>query len=69
MPGAFHPGGRGYEAWKAQVVQATPKGRVGTPEDIAEVIAFLCSEEAEWICGQTIVADGGLTLTAPSPAE
>jgi len=61
--------GDGYEAWKAQVVQATPKGRVGTPEDIAKVIAFLCSEEAEWICGQTIVVDGGLTLTAPSPAE
>jgi enoyl-[acyl-carrier protein] reductase III len=62
-------GGDGYEAWKAQVIQVTPKGRVGTPEDIARVIAFLCSEEAEWICGQTIVADGGLTLTAPSPAE
>ena len=62
-------GGDGYEAWKAQVVQATPKGRVGIPGDIAKVIAFLCSEEAEWICGQTIVADGGLTPTSPSPAE
>lgn len=62
-------GGDGYETWKARVIQATPKGRVGMPEDIAKVIAFLCSEEAEWICGQTIVADGGLTLTAPSPAE
>ena len=62
-------GGDGYEGWKTRVIQATPKGRVGTPEDIAKVIAFLCSEEAEWICGQTIVADGGLTLTAPSPAE
>lgn len=62
-------GGDGYEAWKARVIQATPKGRVGTPEDIAKVIVFLCSEEADWICGQTIVADGGLTLTAPSPTE
>jgi enoyl-[acyl-carrier protein] reductase III len=62
-------GADGYEAWKARVIQATPKGRVGAPEDIAKVIAFLCSEEAEWICGQTIVADGGLTLTAPSPVE
>ncbi|MGH7362228.1 MAG: SDR family NAD(P)-dependent oxidoreductase [Candidatus Methylomirabilales bacterium] len=62
-------GGDGYEAWKAQVIQATPKGRVGRPEDIAKVIAFLCSEEAEWVCGQTLVADGGLTLTAPSQAE
>lgn len=62
-------GGDGYEGWKTRVIQATPKGRVGTPEDIAKVIAFLCSDEAEWICGQTIVADGGLTLTAPSPTE
>ncbi len=62
-------GGDGYEAWKAQVIQARPKGRVGAPDDIAKVIAFLCSEEAEWVCGQTLVADGGLTLTAPSQAE
>lgn len=43
----------------------TPKGRLGQPEDIARVIAFLCSDDAEWIVGQTIVADGGLTLPSP----
>ncbi|MER3455858.1 MAG: dehydrogenase [candidate division GAL15 bacterium] len=41
---------------------STPKGRLGTPEDIAKVVAFLCSEDAEWIVGQTLVVDGGLTL-------
>jgi len=44
------------------VVASTPKGRVGTPEDVARVIAFLCSDDAEWIVGQTVVVDGGLTL-------
>jgi len=40
----------------------TPVGRVGEPEDIAKVVVMLCSEDASWICGQTIVADGGYAL-------
>ena len=40
----------------------TPCGRLGTPEDIAGVAMFLISPAAGWICGQTIVADGGLSL-------
>ncbi len=46
-------------------VASTPKGRLGTPEDIARVIAFLCSDDADWIVGQTITVDGGLTLPTP----
>jgi enoyl-[acyl-carrier protein] reductase III len=38
-------------------------GRSGRPDDLARVIAFLCSPDARWIRGQTIVADGGQTLT------
>lgn len=53
----------GYEDWKRRRVAATPKGRLGTPEDVARVVAFLCSSDAEWITGQNIVCDGGLTLT------
>lgn len=37
----------------------TPLGRLGTPEDIASVIAFLCSDEAGFITGQVIGANGG----------
>ena len=36
--------------------------RVITPEDVAEVVAFLCSPAASMIVGQTIVVDGGYTL-------
>jgi NAD(P)-dependent dehydrogenase (short-subunit alcohol dehydrogenase family) len=39
-----------------------PTGRPGTPEDIGGAVAALCSEDARWITGQTIVADGGSSL-------
>ncbi len=50
------------ENFDRTMVASTPKGRLGTPEDIARVIAFLCSDDADWIVGQTLVVDGGLTL-------
>lgn len=40
----------------------TPLGRMGTPEDIGDLTAFLCSPKASFISGQDIVADGGLSL-------
>jgi NAD(P)-dependent dehydrogenase (short-subunit alcohol dehydrogenase family) len=43
-------------------VKGTPVGRVGEPEDIADVVVFLCSDLARFITGQNIVVDGGLTL-------
>jgi enoyl-[acyl-carrier protein] reductase III len=44
-------------------VQArTPTGQLCTPEDIADVVTFLCSPAAKTICGQTIVMDGGHSL-------
>jgi enoyl-[acyl-carrier protein] reductase III len=52
------------------VVRLTPAGRAATPEDIAGVVAFLCTREAAFIQGQTITVDGGLTLAAPPyPAQ
>lgn len=42
----------------------TPAGRLTTPDDIAGVILLLCAEEAGWIQGQVITADGGLSLIA-----
>jgi meso-butanediol dehydrogenase/(S,S)-butanediol dehydrogenase/diacetyl reductase len=42
--------------------RSTPLGRIGTPEDVADVVVFLCSHLARFITGQNIVVDGGLTL-------
>jgi len=39
-----------------------PLGRIGTAEEVAQVIAFLCSPQASIVTGQNIVADGGMTL-------
>jgi enoyl-[acyl-carrier protein] reductase III len=44
------------------VVEKTPIGRIGTPEDIANAVKFLVSPQAEWIIGQSIVIDGGYSL-------
>ena len=44
------------------VTSHIPLGRVGTPEEIAAVFAFLASDDASYITGQTIYACGGLTL-------
>lgn len=43
------------------VANGTPLGRVAQPEDIADVVAFLASEDARWITGRTLLTDGGLT--------
>lgn len=40
----------------------TPAGRIGTPDDIADVVTFLCSDDARFITGQNLVVDGGMTL-------
>jgi glucose 1-dehydrogenase len=37
-----------------------PLGRLGTPDDVAGLVAFLCSEDASYISGSTFVVDGGL---------
>ena len=42
--------------------RTTPLGRIGQPEDIADVVIFLCSNMARFITGQNIVVDGGMTL-------
>jgi 3-oxoacyl-[acyl-carrier protein] reductase len=42
------------------LVQSTPLGRLGQPADIADVVAFLASDEARWVNGQTIQVNGGI---------
>jgi NAD(P)-dependent dehydrogenase (short-subunit alcohol dehydrogenase family) len=46
------------EWWTAK----TPLDRIGTPEEIADVVVFLCSDGARFVTGQNIVVDGGMTL-------
>lgn len=43
-----------------QMKKFSPLGRVGTPSDIANVVAFLASDESEWITGQVIHVTGGM---------
>ena len=45
-----------------RTIAATPAGRLVTPEDVANLVAFLCSKEASMIRGQTILIDGGYSL-------
>jgi NAD(P)-dependent dehydrogenase (short-subunit alcohol dehydrogenase family) len=52
-----------YEGREAEVAATYPLGRLGVPEDVAGTVAFLCGPDASWITGQTIVLDGGVTLT------
>jgi len=47
---------------KGYIESRTPFGRLGQPDDIAKVVAFLASDAAGWITGQVITADGGLRL-------
>ena len=45
---------------REQAPKQTPLGRLGTPQDIADVVAFLASDDARWITGQVIRANGGM---------
>jgi enoyl-[acyl-carrier protein] reductase III len=51
-----------YKQLTEYVVNRTPIHRLGQPEDLASVVAFLCSPDSDWIRGQTLVADGGFSL-------
>jgi glucose 1-dehydrogenase len=46
----------------ASLVKLIPYGRIGEPEDIGRVVAWLASDDADYINGQTIFVDGGMTL-------
>jgi NAD(P)-dependent dehydrogenase (short-subunit alcohol dehydrogenase family) len=52
-----------YEGREEEVAATYPLGRLGVPEDVAGAVAFLCGRDAGWITGQTLVLDGGVTLT------
>ncbi|MDE9365152.1 SDR family oxidoreductase [Luteipulveratus sp. YIM 133132] len=51
-----------YEGREEQVSAQYPLKRLGVPDDIGSAVAFLASDDASWVTGQTIVLDGGVTL-------
>ena len=51
-----------YRQLVQHLIESTPARRLARPDDLAGVVAFLCSPESDWIRGQTLVADGGYSL-------
>ena len=51
-----------YEGKEDEVASAYPLKRLGVPADVAGAVAFLVSDDAAWITGQTLLIDGGVTL-------
>lgn len=51
----------GDDAARDAIAGTLPLGRMGAPDDIADAVSFLCSEDASWISGQTLFVDGGYT--------
>ena len=69
-PGSIEFPGGTWESRKTEqpelyqrTLESIPWGRYGSPEEIAGVALFLASDLASWVTGQTIVVDGGQSLT------
>jgi 3-oxoacyl-[acyl-carrier protein] reductase len=55
-----HSAGMIASDFEAGIIAQTPLGRLGQPQDIADVVAFIASDDARWLTGERILAGGGL---------
>jgi len=46
--------------FEARILKKQPNGRIGTPEEVAGAVIWLCSDAASFVTGHTLVMDGGL---------
>jgi len=56
----FKAGGIEGSDFEKQMVQSTPLGRIGQPNDVSTVVAFLASDDAKWVTGSLLQAAGGM---------
>ncbi len=61
-PHSLHRRGAKEEEVQKFLLDCTPLGRIGEPEDVANGVAFLASDEASWVTGSTLFVDGGWTV-------
>jgi 2-keto-3-deoxy-L-fuconate dehydrogenase len=57
------------DAFLSQMEARQPVGRMGTAEEIAAAVAYLCSADSGFMTGSALVVDGGLTAGVPAPRE
>jgi 3-oxoacyl-[acyl-carrier protein] reductase len=54
-----------FDSVHERLIALTPSKRAASLEEIAKIILFLCSEDSNWIVGQTIKVDGGADFALP----
>ena len=55
-------GNEAYVDQLEQTLERTPAGRLVTPQDVADAVKFLCSEQSKMVQGHTLIVDGGYSI-------